>query len=50
MSRTLCTLQGSTYVNDIYGLVNRTGLLVAGAGLLGVSGGGQHDVSTQISF
>ena len=30
--------QGSTYVNSIYGQVNRTGLTVAGAALLGVSG------------
>ena len=31
-------LQGSTIVNDLYGSVNRTGLVVAGAALLGVSG------------
>ena len=30
--------QGSTIVNDLYGSVNRTGLVVAGAALLGVSG------------
>ena len=31
-------LKGSTIVNDLYGSVNRTGLIVAGAVLLGVSG------------
>jgi len=31
-------LKGSTIVNDLYGSVNRTGLVVAGAALLGVSG------------
>lgn len=31
-------MQGSTIVNDLYGSVNRTGLVVAGAALLGVSG------------
>ena len=31
-------MQGSTIVNDLYGSVNRTGLIVAGAALLGVSG------------
>ena len=31
-------VQGSTYVNTLYGQVNRTGLVLAGAALLGVSG------------
>ena len=31
-------LKGSTFTNSIYGFVNRTGLLVAGAGLVGISG------------
>jgi len=31
-------LKGSTYVNTLYGQVNRTGLVLAGAALLGVSG------------
>ena len=39
---TICTflyhLQGSTIVNDFYGSVNRTGLVIAGAALLGISG------------
>ena len=30
--------QGSTIVNDLYGSVNRTGLILAGAALVGVSG------------
>ena len=36
----ICTLhlQGSTIVNDLYGSVNRTGLVIAGAALIGVSG------------
>ena len=32
-------LKGSTFTNNIYGFVNRTGLLVVGAGLVGISGG-----------
>jgi len=31
-------LKGSTIVNDFYGSVNRTGLVIAGAALLGISG------------
>ena len=34
-------LKGSTFTNTIYGFVNRTGLLVAGAGLVGLSGRGK---------
>ena len=30
--------QGSSIFNDLYGSVNRTGLVVAGAALIGVSG------------
>ena len=35
---TAVRVQGSTLVNDLYGTVNRTGLIVSGAALLGVSG------------
>ena len=30
--------QGSSIFNDLYGSVNRTGLVIAGAALIGVSG------------
>ena len=35
--------QGSSYVNAVYGQVNRTGLIIAGAALLGVSGNLEND-------
>ena len=31
-------IQGSSIFNDVYGSVNRTGLVIAGAALIGVSG------------
>lgn len=31
-------LKGSIYLNEVYGLVNRTGLIVAGVALVGISG------------
>ena len=38
ISNFLLCPQGSTYLNNVYGQVNRTGLLVAGATLLALSG------------
>ena len=36
--RAYLIFQGSSIFNDLYGSVNRTGLVVAGAALIGVSG------------
>ena len=41
-------LKGSTFTNSIYGFVNRTGLLVAGAGLVGISG--KHNLCVYVIF